>query len=363
MIKVMHVLTDTNIGGAGIWLINFLENYNRKEFDIVAVLAKNAAILPRIKELGVKTIELDGVGDISFSLPSVKSFVNIMKKEKPAIIHTHASLSARIAAKLCRIPVVHTRHCIEGKKSFPVNMVYSFINRTLSAHVTGVSKAVCDNLLADGIPQSRVSLIYNGITPLRDFSPEERIAARKKYSIPEDALVVGLVARLEQVKNPMLFVEAAKLTVKKIPNVFFVLCGDGSLRDKVTEAIRPIKDKVLMTGYTKDVETIYNTMDIFTLTSDSEALSIAIIEALSAGAAVITTRSGGPTEIIENGENGLTVPCNDKEALSDAIVQLAQSPEKRKAFIQKGKKLATEKFSALKMAEAIENIYTNLTSH
>ena len=362
MIKVMHVLTDTNIGGAGIWLINFLENYDREKFEVVAVLAKNAALLPRIKELGVKTVELDGIGDISFSIPSVKSFVKVIKEEKPCIVHTHASLSARIAAKICKTPVVHTRHCIEGKKSFPVNAVYRLINKTLSAYVTGVSRAVYDNLIADGIPESKVALIYNGITPLKDFSQEEKLSARRKYSIPEDALTVGLVARLENVKNPLLFVRAAKLVAERIPNAFFVLCGDGSLRDKVTEEISPIKDRVLMTGYTKDVETLYNTMDIFALTSDSEALSIAIIEALTAGAAVVTTRSGGPTEIIEDGENGLTVPCNNEEALADAIVYLAQNPEKRKLFSQRGKKLATEKFSALKMAEAIGNIYTKLNS-
>lgn len=358
----MHVLTDTNVGGAGIWLINFLKNHNKNKFDVVAVLAKGAAILPKIKELGVKVIEMEDVGDISFSLPSVKSFRNIIKAEKPDIIHTHASLSARIAAKLCKVPVVHTRHCIEGRKKFPANILYQVINRSLSAHVTGVSKAVTDNLIADGIPKKKVSLVYNGITPLKEYTPQQKENARKKYSIPTDACVIGLVARLEPVKNPLLFTRAALLASKRIPNAFFVLCGDGSLRQEVEKIAEPIKDRFLMTGYTEDVETLYNTMDIFALTSDSEALSIAIIEALTAGAAVITTDSGGPTEIIEDSKNGLVVPCGNAEALADAMVNLAENPNKRELFKQNGKAKAVKDFDAVKMAESIEEIYTSLHS-
>ena len=124
MTKIMQVLTDTNIGGAGIWLCNFAKSSIKQKYDIVAVLPRGSLLIPRIRAEGIEVIELDTIADCSFSLRSVGEIKKTIKEQKPDIIHTHASLSARIAAKLCSVPVVHTRHCLEGKKSFPQNIIY-----------------------------------------------------------------------------------------------------------------------------------------------------------------------------------------------------------------------------------------------
>ncbi len=361
MIKVMQILTDTNIGGAGIWLLNFLKSYDREKYDVFVALPPKSALADRVSALNVPIVEIAGIEDCSFSLPAVRRIMNVIKKEKPKVVHTHASLSARIAAKLCNVPVVHTRHCLEDKKAFPKNIIYKLINSALSDHVIGVSKAVTDNLIQDGIKEDKLSLVYNGITPLRRYNEEERKKVRQEFGIPQNAVVVGIVARLEEVKNPLLFVKAAKIVAEKVPDVFFLIVGEGSLRQKVEAAARPIADKVHITGYLTDVERAYNAMDILTLTSIKEALSISLLEGQSIGLPVISTDSGGPAEIITPTANGILTPNGDETALADAIVHLIQNPEKRDIFGKIGKNMVINNFGSSAMADAIAKIYESLT--
>jgi len=357
MIKIMQVLTDSNIGGAGIWLINLLQNYNRSEYEIITVLPSNAVLLDRIQELNVRTITADSIADCSFSSEAVRELTHIIKKEKPDIVHTHASLSARIAAKKCRVPVVHTRHCLEPRKSYPKNLIYSFVNNFLSSKVIAVSKAVESNLKRDGIKDDKLSVIYNGITPLTPPDENAKAEARKRFGIPPEAITVGLTARLEEVKNPMLFVRSAKILAKKFSNVYFLLVGEGSMRSKVEKEAAPISERFIVTGYISDIEKAYAAMDILTLTSDSEALSISILEGQSAGLPVISTDSGGPAEIITPSINGLLVPVNNPESLADAAEELIKSPEKRHQYGVAGREMVMQKFTAEHMARKTEDIY------
>ncbi len=360
MLKVMHVLTDTNIGGAGIWLINFLKSYDRQNLDVFVVLPPDSALADRVKALDTEVVEADGIADKSFSASGINELKRIIKERKPDVIHTHASLSARIAAKLCKVPVVHTRHCLEGKKSFPKNKIYGFINNFLSSHVIGVSKAVVQNLREDGIKEKKLSLVYNGVTPLKSYTPEEKQQARRDFGIAEGDIAVGLVARLEEVKNPLLFARAAKIVLQKVPQAFFVIAGDGSLKKQMEEEIEPIAHRVRMTGYIADVERVYNALDILTLTSVSEALSISLIEGMSLGVPVISTDSGGPKEMIDDGKSGFIVPNQNEQALADAIIKLIENPSLRKQFGEEGQKTAQEKFTSNKMAQSIEQIYKKL---
>ncbi len=360
MIKVMHFITDTNVGGAGIWLINYLKSFDRKELDVSVVLPTGAAIKDKAEILGIQIYELNSIADKSFSLSSVTEIKKLIKAKKPDIVHTHASLSARIAAKMCGVPVVHTRHCLEGKKSFPKDVIYKFINNTLSDRVIGVSKAVTQNLEDDGIIKDKLSLVYNGITPLTKYDEDRKRQAKLSFDIPPDATVVGLVARLEDVKNPLLFVRTAKIVAKKHKDVCFLIVGEGSLRSDVTREAEPLQDRVRMAGYLPDIERAYNAMDILTLTSKSEALSIAILEGQSIELPVVSTDSGGPKEIITNGENGIITPNNDENALSDAITYLLENPEKRAMFGKKGRENVLTNFSSENMAQSIEKIYKSL---
>ena len=362
MLKILQVLTDTNIGGAGIWLLNFLSSHNRDSLDISVVLPKNSMLKERLEEIDIRVIEAEGIADSSFSVSGIKSLSEIFEREKPDIVHTHASLSARIAAKKNKIKVVHTRHCLESPKKGIKRVVYRYINNKLSDTVIAVSEAVYKNLTADGIDPDKLKTVYNGIYMLEEIPIGKKLAIRESYGIDDKSIIVGMVARLEPVKNHHMFLNVAKVVSTICPEAVFMIVGDGSMRDELEKKARVegIADKVVFTGFIEDVNDIMNVIDIHVLTSEKEALSISLIEAMSLGKPVIATNSGGPAEVIENGVNGIIVGNGDEVNLTMAITKCIQRSDVREKFGIAGKRIVQEKFFATDMAEQIEEVYYNL---
>ena len=169
--------------------------------------------------------------------------------------------------------------------------------------------------------------------------------------------MVGIVARLEPVKNHEMFLNVAEAVSAICPEAVFMIVGTGSLEQSLKKRAEKLSGKVIFTGYIKDVNDIMNIIDIHTLTSQREALSISI-EAMSLGKPVVSTRSGGPEEVIENGKNGILV--SDDVNMTMAIVRLIQRSDIRQRLGEEGRKIAKEKFLAYDMARSIEDIYKEL---
>lgn len=360
MLKILQILTDTNIGGAGIYLLNYLAARDRDQYDVAVVLPKNAALAPLVRNLGARVIEAETIADRSYSSESVRELADIFRKEKPALIHTHASLSARIAAKHLRIPVIHTRHCLEEPKAFPKNLIYRLINDSLSDRVIAVSHAVEENLLRDGIAPKKLRMIYNGIPTQPQYDESDRIALRSEFGIAPNELAVGIVARLEEVKNHELFLEAAELAAAQTPHLVFFVVGEGSLEKPLREKAASLAADIRFLGYQSDVSRLFAAIDIAVLCSHREALSLSLLEAMAQERPVVSTRSGGPEELIREGENGLLCENHNAAALARCIVALADDPEKRRAMGKSGKQFVDTHFSAEGMARKIEAEYTAL---
>lgn len=362
MYKVMQVLTDTNIGGAGTWLLNFLKAYDREKIETVVVLPENSMLQPMVEKLDVRVVCAKSIGDKSFSLKGIGEIVKIIKSEKPDAIHTHASLCARIASKLCGVKTVNTRHCLEEKKRFPLSLVAAAVNRFLSSIIIAVSKATEENLIKSGIPKKKIRLVYNGVWPLNEISAEKKAQLRESYGIGPEDTVIGIVARIEAVKRHDIFLNAAKIVSQTCENVKFLIVGDGSLRSK-TEKLAVdlgIEENVIFAGYIENVNDIVNIIDINVLTSEKEALSISLIEGMSIGKPAVAINSGGPGEVIESGKSGILINSLDSMELAKAISELLKDKEKMYRMGEMGKIIATEKFGANKMADSLLKIYISL---
>ena len=362
MIKTVHVLTDTNVGGAGMWLLNYLKSYDREKYSVSVALPEKSMLKDKITSLGVTVYEIPGIADRSYSKQGVKEFKKLFNNIKPDIVHSHASLSARIAARQLGLRIVNTRHCLEYKKKFPVSTIYGIINNYLSDIVIGVSKATCENLIADGIKKSKVRLVYNGTYPLKELSPEEKTKVREKYKIPLENTVVGIVARLEPVKNHELFLKAMQKVLKNNKNVSVLIVGSGTQEEKIRSmAVQlNISDKVIFTGYLDNITEVMNIIDINVLTSTKEALSLSLIEGMFLKKAAVTTDSSGPCEVVENGKTGIVVENFNDELLAEAISKLVNDKQLCELMGIAGEKRAQELFSAEKMVNSLDDIYEEL---
>ncbi len=359
MRKIIQVLTDTNMGGAGMWVLNFLKCFRCNGYDIIVVLPEGAELTQKVKDIGMRVREVKGIADKSFSIGGVLRLRKLFKSERPDLVHSHACLSARIAAKMCKVKVVNTRHCLEEPKKGIKKKIYAFINNSLSDLFIGVSDAACKNIIECGADKNKVKLVYNGVFPLLRYDEERRAAAREKYNIKDEACVVGIVARLEEVKNHKLFLDSAELILKEEPDTVFVIVGGGSLEEELKAYAKEkgIDKSVIFTGFQQDITEAMNILDINTLTSKKEALSLALIEGMSINIPVVATNSGGPCEVVSDGVSGYIVENENPNAFASAVVELIRDPEKREQMGIEGEKRTRNLFSPEAMVMKLEQVY------
>lgn len=359
MIKVMHVLSDMKIGGAGSWLLNLLGAIDKDKFDVKVVLPKGSMLIEKVRGLGFEAIAVDGMKDKSFDMGAVKLLLGIFRKEKPQIVHTHASLSARIAARMAGVRSINTKHCIDGRKTGIKKLAGACINNMLSDSMIAVSAAVKQNLIDNGVHESKVSVIYGGIRPVKELDSEEKRQVRQKWGITPEDIVVGIVARLAEVKGHKYFIDAAEIISRDNDNVKFLIAGIGPKEQEIRELAshKGLTDRVIFTGFMENVHEVFNIIDINVISSLSEALCLSLIEGMCVGKPSVGTDVGGIPEVVKDGYNGFLVPTGDSGRLAEGVLKLVHDPELRKTMGDRGREMMTRSFTAGAMARGIEELY------
>jgi glycosyltransferase involved in cell wall biosynthesis len=360
MIKIVHVVTDMKIGGAGRWLLNFLKNYDKSRLNIKVVIPKGSMLKAEINTLDIETIEIEGIGDKSLDPASISAFYKLFKHENPQIVHTHASLSARIAARMAGVKaIVHTKHCLDNPRNGIKKAVAAGVNNMLSSKVIAVSKAVEKNLLEAGIHQDKIQVVYGGVEEIKKLPAEEISVLRASYGIIEGDIVFGIVARLAEVKGHKYLIQAAAQVLKGRKDIKFIIAGTGPLEDELKKMVLGLKieDNVIFTGFIKDIEKVYNIIDVNIIASTSEALCLSLIEGMSLAKPMIGTAIGGVPELIIENQTGLLVPSRNPEAMAAVIRELAEHSELRQTMGIKARGMMLEKFSASNMAAEISKLY------
>lgn len=360
--KVIEVCSDTNIGGAGKVLLILLKEFDKTAFDISVVVPKGSLLIPLIKEIGVKVIEVDGIADKSLDLKAVGKLRKIFKEERADVVHAHASMSARIAAKLSGAKVVYTRHSVfppsERISKGIGKVINGAINNFFSDRIIAVAEAAKDNLTETGISEKKIDVILNGIYPLTPLESKDEI--RKRFGISDDEKVVSIVARLEDIKGHDYFIEAADILLRKGYKAKFVIAGTGSYEEHLKEKVKKLgqEENIIFTGFIKDVDKLMNITDIQANASfGTEATSISLLEGMSIGIPAVVSDFGGNPGVIRSGINGFVVPKKNSEALADGIGRILRDEELYKKLSDGAVKIFAETFTAEIMTRNTEEIY------
>lgn len=369
MKKIIEVSSDTNIGGAGKCLLTLLSEYDRSKYEMKVILPKNSLLKPHIEVLGVEIIEVDGISDKSLDLKCIGKIYKIFKKEKPDLVHTHASMSARVAAKFAGAKVVYTRHSVFppakaisegiGKK------INGFINNFFSDGIIAVAEAAKENLTDTGVDETKINVILNGVKGLVPDTTEKKLETRKRFGIEENERVISIVARLEDIKGHDYFIEAADMLLKEGIDAKFVIAGTGSYEEHLKEKVKNLRrDKeIIFTGFIKDVESLMNITYIQCNASyGTEATSLALLEGMSLGIPAVVSDFGGNPGVISNGNNGFLVIKKDSKALADGIRKLLEDDKLYEEMCQKSKEIFAKKFTAVAMTRQTEEYYDKIMS-
>lgn len=369
MLKVCNVISDKNIGGAGKCILTFLKYYSTDKIDLTIIIPKDSLLKPKIEELGGKYIEIDGLADKSFDLSSIGKLRKIFKQIKPDIIHTHAAMSAKIAGKLYgKAKIIYTRHSVFQPSKFISRglgkKINGFINNYLADRIIAVAQAAKDNLTCTGIKNSKIIVIKNGVEPLYKYNDSERETARLTYGITKDDVLMGIAARLTEVKGHIYILEALRKLIDDGLNVKLIIAGKGEYEQKIKDKINQLNlDKyVIMAGFIDDVEKFMNIIDINVNASfGTEATSLSLLEGLSVGVPSVVSDFGGNPGVVYDGINGLIFETKN----SDMMYQKIKSILFDKQYFEKLQKGAYEvynkEFRAEIMTEKTENVYFEIT--
>ena len=364
-IKVIHILTDTNIGGAGTLLINYLRCFDREKYDISVCLPEGAALTPKVEEVGYRVIPLKHGHDKSFDMAGLSEYKRIFKEEKPDIVHTHSAFSAKLAAFLGGVKSrIYTRHCTfempRKLTTFPGKQINGFINNTLATQVIAVADSAKDNLTETGVSEKKITVIVNGVLPLREVTPEEVEAKKAELGIRDGDFVCGIAARLEHYKGHAYLLDAVKEISEKHPNIKVLIMGRGTEEENLKAQAKRlgIEDNIIFTGFVTDLAPYYHTMDLsLNCSYGTEATSMALGEGMSLSIPAVVTSFGGNPYMVENGVNGYLVPIKDSHALAEAIEKVMCDSENRAKLGAGARRMFEERFTAEAMTRKLEAIY------
>ncbi len=367
--KILMVISDTNIGGAGKWILEYFRYHNKNRFTLKAVVPTGSKLKPLYEEAGLGVIECDGIADVSYSKEGVKNLYHIFKQERPDIVHAHGTMSARVAAAKWGSHVkkiVYTRHSVFEPSGFFTKPIGKIANRLITALTCDKSIAVCKaarkNQTDTGVPEKKVTVVYNGVEALPAPTPEQKAAARKQFGLSENDMVFSISARLNPVKGHKYLIEAvAKLQDRT--NLKFLIVGTGPEEESLKQLVKDkgLDDCVIFTGFLSDVAPLLYATDVLLNCSyGTEACSLAILEAYSLGIPCIATDYGGNPELVQTGINGIVYPTNDSRTLADAIQTLKENPALISRYGQGAKETYQKGFTVELMAKNTEKVYEEL---
>lgn len=363
--RIIEVSTDTNIGGAGKCLITLLKNFDYDKFDVKVILPPDSLLKPEIDALGTEVIEVEGISDKSLDFKAIKTLKQIFKKEKPDLVHTHASMSARIAARQAGAKVVYTRHSVfpQSKKltTFPGKQINGLINNHYSDSIIAVAEAAKDNLTETGVSEKKIKVVLNGVDGLKTVSEDEKSLIRRRFGVNDGEKVVSIVARLEDIKGHDYFIEAAKMLKDEGVNAKFFIAGTGSYEGHLKEKVKELglSDTVIFTGFITDVDKLMSITDIQANASyGTEATSLALLEGMSIGVPAVVSDFGGNPGVIKDGENGFVVAKQNSVALKDGLKKLLEDSELYQKMSQRSKEIFNETFTSRIMTKNTEDIYS-----
>lgn len=366
--KILEVISDTNIGGAGRLLLERLGKSAGGGDEIFVLLPRGSQLAPRVRALRVSMIELDGCRDRSFDIFAISRIKKIISDLAPDVINCHGSMSARIAAYLCRVPVrIYTRHCSYPiplwLRSFPIKQLHGALSRTLSPHAIAVADIVADDLEAMGYPRDRIRVIINGVSGLRRYSEERKREMRRELGV-DGHFVVGICARVEKCKDHETLLRAARLLSGDDRYRFLIVGGGTQLeRMRALSVELGIADRVIFTGFSDEVERYFNCFDLNVNCSvGTETSSLALSEGMSIGLPAVASSFGGNPYMIRHGENGFIYKMRDARELADMISRIANDSELYDKMSEAAYRRFVTQLNSKKMSEETLSFYRELFS-
>lgn len=363
--RILYISRSADLAGSERQLALILRGLDRKRFEPLVLCPGEGSFTQLLRSAGEQVLvvpPLTGLRKLTFPL-----FVlpRLLRREGIDLIHLHATRFCSIGGRLARVPVVEA---ITMSRAIPqaflsrrpwADRFFSSFPRVLLVP----SQHQRDELIARGIPASKIHVLYNSVWPQLHtwIASPDRAGVRAELGLSSDTPLVGVFGRLEPQKGIADFLNAAALVAIRDERVHFLVCGEGGLREALLshrDALG-LQERVHFLGFQTEVYRWLTALDLSVQSSVWEPLSNHVIESMTAGIPIVATDVGGTAEAVLDERSGLLVPPGNPQRMAEAMVRLLNDARLRVQLGEEARRQAQVQFSPEQMAETVRLAYSH----
>jgi len=362
-LTVMHVVLSLRPGGTERLVVDLCRAMHPAVPSSVCCLDEDGAWADDVRRAGVPVVALGRTPGFHPMLG--RRIAALAREHRATVLHCHqyspfvyGSIAGLLAPHL---RIVYTEH---GRVTdAPPSRKRAFVNRALGRRpnrVVAVSHELRAFMVAEGFRASHVEVIHNGIDAGPAVEPGARERARQGLGLAPTGMVIGSVARFDPIKRFDVLVRAFQVLVREEPGARLVLVGDGPERERLEALVDEcgLRASALFPGLRSDARALMPAFDVYANASDSEGISITLLEAMAASLPVVATRVGGTPEIVDTGVSGELVPARDAGALASTLVSLLRDPARRSSLGERARRTVVERFAFERMVRDYLAVYS-----
>jgi glycosyltransferase involved in cell wall biosynthesis len=362
--NILYLTTHVNVGGITSYLLTLAQGFRARGHTVYVASSGGDSVI-RFSTQGVLHIPIpiktkSELNIVKLGLSAV-SLVRQLKHRRIDIIHSHTRVTQVLGCLVQRF--IHAPH---------VTTCHGFFKKRFSRAifpcwgdaVIAISDSVKEHLMLDlGVSERNIRLVYNGIdvslfAAATQVNPDERKSLRRDMGLT-DGPVIGIIARLSDVKGHQYLIHAMKLVLGRYPHAQLLIVGEGPMEHRLAGLVRSLKldaNVVFLPTVLGTVKTL-SMIDVYVLPSLKEGLGLSLMEAMAAGLPCIGSDVGGIRNLIRNGVNGLLVRPGDPAGLAVAIQELLADPQKSKTMGEQAHLFINRYFSQAEMLLRTEEVY------
>jgi glycosyltransferase involved in cell wall biosynthesis len=288
----------------------------------------------------------------------------VVKRLRPDVVHAHDQHGIAVAAQALSFAASVWRPRLVAARRVDFVLNKNSFSRWKHAQVdcfVAVSERIRQRLVGEGVPGTRVRVVYEGID-LERVAAVPRIDVHAEFWLPHNAPVVGNIAALLPHNGHLHLIESASRVVREVPDARFVIVGDGDLRPAIERQIRDrrLEKHVVLAGSRPDVLALLKSFDIFAMTSVADGLRTAVLEAMACGKPVVAMEADSIAEAVTSGVDGLLVRPRDADALATEIVRVLKDPPLARRIGEAARGRVERQFTVERLVRETLSVYEDL---
>ena len=363
--KILILNASAIYGGGEYYCLQLANELYNKGYTIIVGSNNNSPLFQKCISSGISTNHIDFPEKGTKGLrENVKRIRQVIKEHNINIVHTNTNYDRTAGAFAARGTAAKHVTSLHSLESISHNITHYIRNRFFTDHFIADGKKIRNLVIKKNkIPETKVSIIYNGINP-DEMKHDEVLRAkiRREFGIKDNEIIIGNVGRMVRFKGQKYLLSALKIILENFADVKLMITGDGELMNSFKEQASSlgINDKIIFTGFRDDLRAVYSAFDIYvqpSIEGGGELLPFSVLYAMAQKLPVIATNTGDIPQMVIDSKTGFVTGEKSPIQISNKCLELINDSKKRQSFGQKGYELLNEKFTLGKMVNETEKIY------